>query len=102
MVKVIAANDAVSLKASVISMKHVHYIPQYNEAEFNRIAKAADPILIKRRERAKRAYIVSHRNAFLRELHALRVKPFRTIEDDKRMGEISAEIKRIMQQINNK
>lgn len=77
-------------------MKHVHYIPQYNEAEFNRIAKLADPILIKRRERAKRADVVSHRNALLRELHGLRIKSSRTVEEDKRMGEISTRVKEIM------
>lgn len=35
------------------AMKHVRYIPQYNEAEFNRMAKRVDKVLIARRIKAQ-------------------------------------------------
>jgi hypothetical protein len=34
-------------------MKHVRYIPQYNESEFKRMAKRADRVLIARRNKAQ-------------------------------------------------
>jgi hypothetical protein len=80
-------------------MKHTHYIPATNESEFNHIAKVCDPVLIKRRERAAAKDIVAKRNALLRELSDLRYKPRRTVEDDRRMDELSAEVRALMMQI---
>lgn len=80
----------------------VHYIPAVNEAEFNHLATVCDPVLIKRRERAAMTEIVKHRNALLRELHDLRMKPRRNLEDDARMDELSAEVRELMMQIGHK
>ena len=80
------------------AMKY-HYIPATDEAEFNRIAKAADQILLEHRRIAIMQDIVKHRNAVLRELSDLRYKPRRNIEDDKRMAELEQEARGLMQQI---
>jgi len=79
-----------------------HFIPAVNEREFNHLAKVCDPVLIKRRERAATKDIVDKRNALLRELSDLRYKPRRTVEDDRRMDELSAEVRELMMQIGNK
>lgn len=79
-----------------------HYIPQYNEAEFNRIAKHADAYYAKQRERATMTEVVEHRNALLRERYNLRTKPRRTPDEDRRMEELNKEIKELMLQIGRK
>lgn len=76
-----------------------HYLPKYNESEFNRIANEADPILLERRKRKMCTEIVKHRNAILRELSDLRYKPRRTLDEDQRMEEIEKEAKRLMRVI---
>jgi len=80
----------------------VHYIPATNEAEFNHLAKVCDPVLIKRRERAKAAEIVKQRNALLGELSDLRYKPRRTLDEDRRMDELSVEVRELMMRIGHK
>ena len=77
----------------------VHFIPQYNESEFNHLAKVCDPVLIKRRERAKAAEIVKQRNALLGELSDLRYKPRRTLDEDRRMDELTVEVRELMMRI---
>ena len=79
-----------------------HFIPAVNEREFNHLAKVCDPVLIKRRERAKAAETVKQRNALLGELSDLRYKPRRTVEDDGRMDELSMEAREIMLRIGRK
>jgi len=80
----------------------VHYIPATNEAEFNHLAKTCDPVLIKRRDRAKAAEIVKQRNALLKELSDLRYKHRRTLDEDRRMDELSVEVRELMMRIGRK
>lgn len=79
-----------------------HYQPAVNEYEFNQMALVCDPILIKRREKAASMEIVNHRNMLLRQLSDLRYKPYRTIEEDRRMGELGTEVRMLMMQIGRK
>ena len=74
-------------------MRHTHFIPAVNEREFNHLAKVCDPVLIKRRERAKAAETVKQRNALLRELSDLRYKPYKTLSEVKQMAEVETEIR---------
>ena len=83
-------------------MKHTHFIPAVNEREFNHLAKVCDPVLIQRRERAKAAETVKQRNALLKELSDLRYKPRRTFEDDRRMDELTVEVRVLMMKIGHK
>ena len=83
-------------------MKHTHFIPAVNEREFSHLAKVCDPVLIKRRERAKAAETVKQRNTLLRELSDLRYKPRRTLDEDRRMSELTVEVREIMLRIGRK
>ena len=83
-------------------MKHTHFISAVNEREFNHLAKTCDPVLIKRRDRAKAAETVKQRNALLRELSDLRYKPRRTLDEDRRMDELGAEVRELMMRIGRK
>lgn len=80
----------------------VHFIPQYNEAEFNRIVKHADAYYASQRERATMMETVEHRNALLRERYNLRTKPRRTPDEDRRMEELNGDIKELMLEIGRK
>jgi len=76
-----------------------HYIPKTNESQFNHIAKEATPILVRRHKATMASKVVKRRNAVLRELSDLRYKPYKGIEDEKRMAELEAEAKQLMRQI---
>lgn len=78
------------------------YIPQYNESEFGRIAKRVDAYYADKRRKSAMIDIVEHRNALLRERNDLRVKPRRTITEDRQMNELDTEVKRIMLSIGRK
>lgn len=78
------------------------YRPQYNESEFGRIAKRVDAYYADKRRKSAMIDIVEQRNALLRERNDLRVKPRRTIAEDKRMSELDTEIKEIMLKIGRK
>jgi hypothetical protein len=80
-------------------MKNYHYIPAVNESEFGKIAKHCDPVLQERRRIAAMSDIVQKRNALLRELSDLRSKPRRTLEEDKRMAELTEQAKTMMREI---
>jgi hypothetical protein len=76
-----------------------HYIPVTNESEFEKIAQNADAYYAKQKERAKMCELVDKRNARLRELHDLRVKPRRTLDEDKKMAGLEIELRNMMLEI---
>lgn len=78
-----------------------HYIPPINEAEFNKIAKSADPVLIERRRIAAIQEIVKCRSELFHELSCLRNKPFCTSQENKRKKELEQEAKDMMRKIAN-
>jgi len=79
-----------------------HYIPQYNESEFNRLAKRVDAYYADQRRKSAMIDIVEHRNALLKERYNLRTLPYRNMGQEKRMSELDIEIKRIMGQMGRK
>jgi hypothetical protein len=79
-----------------------HYIPQYNESEFNMLSKRVDSYYVSKRRRANMSDIIQKRNTLFRELHDLRMKPRRTREDDRRMAEIENEVREMMLEIGRK
>lgn len=87
--------------STACTMKY-HYQPAVNEYEFNRMALVCDPVLIKRREMSKATEIVNQHNMLLRQLSDLRYKPRRTLDEDKRMDELSLEVRKIMMEIGGK
>ena len=68
-----------------------HYIPQYNERAFNRIAVEADPVLIERR----RMEVCRRQQEVYREIVNLRSKPYRTIPESVKLNELEAERERL-------
>lgn len=76
-----------------------HYIPQYDECTFNRIAEDTDPVLLERRKRKASANIVHQRTAILCQLSDLRDRPYRTQKDEQRMWELQDEAKRLTLEI---